>query len=889
MESLGILPNNSTLPIVLKACSRLQAVERGKKIHKDVLDTDLIDDVRVRTALVDFYCKCGFPEDARWVFDEMPEKDVVSWNSMISGCVGCCGYKEAILLFKQMQREDMKANSVTVVALLVACRELLDLRLGKEVHGYCLRNGLFDSNPHVGTALMGFYLRFDVRIASLVFELMGLRNIVSWNALISGYFDVGESSKALELFVLMLMDGLNCDSVTMLVVIQACAELGSLQLGMQVHQMAIKFDFSDDLYVVSALMNMYSKIGSLKSSCDIFKYVPTRDAALWNSLISAYVESGSLEEAMSSFNQMRLEGIREDERTAAIMMPLYADLPNGLKNGKGLHAYVIKSGMEINTCLGNAVLNMYAELNCVEDAVTIFHKINDRDAISWNTLILALARNRLRGQAWEMFMQMHESDNKPNSHTIISILAAFDEENFLNIGRSVHGYVIKHGIEIDSSLNTALTEMYLYCGDEATARYLFECFGNKDLIAWNSLIGSYVNKNQSDKAMLVFHQMISEVKPNSVTIINVLSSCTHLANLPQGKCLHAYAIRRTSSLGFDLFLANAFVTMYSRCGSMQYAEKIFRAIPNKNVVSWNAIIACYGMHGCGHDAMLAFEQMLEDGFEPNRITFVSALSACSHSGLIDMGLDLFHSMVHDFHTHPEVVHYACVVDLLGRGGFLDEAQEVINSMPVEPDACVWRALLGACRVHSKTELAKPISEKLIELEPTNAANYILLSNIYAAAGLWSEVQKLRETIEENCLKKPPGKSWIAFRGEIHCFTAADRSHAQSDKIYAKLSSVLSLIKETGYVPDLRWVLHDETDEEKKKRLFSHSEKLAISFGLISFSTGNPILVTKNLRVCGDCHEFSKHVSKLVGREIVLRDGSRFHHFVNGFCSCGDYW
>ncbi|KAK2967414.1 hypothetical protein RJ640_022346 [Escallonia rubra] len=792
MEAMGILPDSTTLPLVLKACGRLKAVERGKKIHKDVS----------------------------------------TWKDLIG----------------DMREESFEANSVTVVALLLACGELLDLRTGKEVHGYCLRNGLLYLDPHVGTALLGFYLRFDVRIACAVFETMGLRNAVSWNAMITGYLDVGKCKKALELFSQMLIDGIRCDNVTILLVIQACAEFGSPKLGMQVHQMAIKLDFCKDLYIVNSL------------------------------------------DAMSLFAEMRFEGIKADERTIAIISRVCEDLPNGLLNCRSLHGYGIKSGLERNKHLGNALLSVYAAQSCVKDAKTVFHEIGDADVISWNTLILALAHSyESKGQACEIFGKMRESDTKPNSHTIISVLAACEAEAFLNIGRSFHGYVIKHNLEIDPSLNSALTEMYMNCGDEATGRNLFERYGDKDLISWNSLISNYIRNNKGREALLFFQQMISEMEPNPVTVINVLSSCTHLANLPQGLCLHAYTVRREFSMGFELSLANSLITMYARCGNMQYAEKIFKTLSRKNIVSWNAMISGYGMHGRGHDAMLAFSQMLEDGFKPNSITFISALSACSHCGLIEKGLQLFTSMVQEFYITPDLIHYACVADLLSRGGSLGEAMKFVELMPIAPDASVWRALLGGCRVYSETKLARRISEKLLELEPTNPGNYILLSNIYAAAGLWSEVNKLRAVLEEKGLKKPPGKSWIVMRGDIHCFKAGDKSHAQSDAIYAKLSSLMSSVKEGGYIPDLRWVLHDEEDEEKMKRLFSHSEKLAIAYGLINVSSGAPISITKNLRICGDCHEFSKHVSKLVQREIVLRDGSRFHRFVNGVCSCKDYW
>ena len=811
MESLGVLPNNTTLPLVLKACAALNAVERGKSIHRSIRGTELMDDVRVGTAVVDFYCKCGLVEDAWCVFDEMSDRDVVSWNAMLFGFVGWGRYEEAMLLFREMWRENLRPNSRTMVALLLACEGASELRLGRGLHGYCLRNGIFESNPHIATALIGFYSRLDMRVSRLLFDLMVMRNIVSWNAMITGYYDVGEYFKTLELFVQMLVDEVEFDCVTMLVAIQACAQLESLKLGKQIHQLAIKFRFVEDLYILNALLNMYCNNGSLDSSHQLFESVPNCDVPLWNSMLSAYVEFGFHEEAMGLFIRMQSEGVRKDERTVAIMLSICEEVADGLLKGKGLHAHVIKSAMRMNASLGNALLSMYFELKCVESVQKVFGRLKDVDIISWNTMILALASNKLRAQACEFFQRMQESEMKPNAYTIISILAACEDVTCLQFGRSIHGYVIKHGVEINQPLQTALSGMYMNCGDEATSRDIFEGCPDRDLISWNAMIASYIKNNQAHKALLLFHHMISEAEPNSVTIINVLSAATHLASLPQGQSLHAYVTRRGFSLGLDLSLANAFITMYARCGSLQRAENIFRTLPKRNIISWNAIIAGYGMNGRGCDAMLAFSQMIEDGFRPNQVTFVSVLSACSHSGFLETGLQLFHSMVQDFNVTPEVVHYSCIVDLLARGGRIDEAREFIGSMPIEPDASVWRALLSSCQAYSDAKLAKTIFEKLDELEPMNAGNYVLLSNIYATESLWLEVRKIRTWMKEKGLRKPPGISWIVVKNQVHCFTAGDRSHPQSDKIYAKLSILLSSMKETGYDPDLRWAFHEEED------------------------------------------------------------------------------
>lgn len=797
MESLGIAPDSATMPLVLKACGRLNAIDKGVRIHSCIRDSDLIKDVRVGTALVDFYCKCGLVTEASKVFDEMPERDLVSWNALISGYAGCSCYKEAVLLFMEMRKAGLTPNSRTFVALLLACGEMLELRLGKEIHGYCLRNGLFDMAAYVGTALIGFYMRFDAVLSHRVFSLMVERNTVSWNAIITGYLDIGDYAKALKLFSSMLTDGVQFDAVTMLLVIQACAQSECLRLGMQLHQLAIKFNFIDDLYILNALLNMYSDNGSLESSCALFNAVPTSDAALWNSMISAHVAFGSLAEAIALFIKMRLESIKEDERTIVIILSLCEDLNDGSIWGRGLHAHAVKSGMELDAFLGNALLSMYAEHNQIDAAQNVFEKMRGLDVISWNTMISALAQSKFRVKAYELFVMMCESEIKFNSYTMISLLALCKDGSDLVFGQSIHGFAIKNGLDINTSLTTSLTEMYINCGDEGSATYLFTRCPQRDLISWNSLISSYIKNDNAGKALLLFNHMISELEPNSVTIINILTSCTQLAHLPLGQCLHAYTTRREESLELDASLANAFITMYARCGKMQYAEKIFNSLQARNIVSWNAMITGYGMHGRGRDATLAFAQMLDDGFKPDNVSFVSVLSACSHSGLTETGLQLFDSMVWDFGMDPQHTHYGCMVDLLGRGGHFSEAIAFINSMPVEPDASIWRALLSSCLVKSNKKLVETIFGKLVELEPSNPGNFVLLSNIYAAAGLWSEVAQIRKWLRERGLGKLPGTSWILIRNKVHYFTATDVLHPQSEKIYESLNSLTLLIRDMG--------------------------------------------------------------------------------------------
>ncbi|CAN1856718.1 Pentatricopeptide repeat-containing protein At4g13650 [Linum perenne] len=791
MEAHGVCPDRDAVPLVFKACSGLNAVEKGRKLHGRIRGSNhLIGDVRVCTAVVDFYCKCGFVEEAFQVFDEMRERDLVLWNAMISGFVGCGCFVEAIGLFRMMRKDGFRANSRTLVQLLLACQGVLELRLGKEVHGYCLRNGYFDLDPHMGTALVGFYMNFDVWVSGLVFDSMEVRSSVSWNAMMTGYFDAGYPLLALELFFQMLELGVKLDSVTILVAVQACSELGSLKLGMQIHQLATKLSYGKDLFIENALLNMYSDLRSLNSARKIFDRMRIRDAALWNSMIAAFIEHGYRKEATELFIRM---GTRE-ATTFVVMLSSCGEAADGLELGRMLHAHAIKSRIETNVSVGNALLTMYVDRNCVEAAKKVFFSVMKEaaDVVSYNTLILALASSSYE-EAWGLFGEMLRSEIVPNAYTMVSLLASCRDEMDLNSGRSIHGFVVKHGFDLNSALNTALTAMYMTCGDESTARDLFEACSRRDLISWNAMIGSYAKRNQTEEAMALFSSMISEVEPNPVTVISILSTCTHL---PWGQQLHAYATRQ---FNLEPSLANPFITMYARCGSLKNAETIFRNLQDRNLISWNAMINAYSTHGSSTKAISTFVQMLEDGFHPNGVTFLSILSSCRHSGLVTKGLQIFHSMVHHFNLTPSLSHYGCIVDLLIRGKFLIEAYELVNSMPIQPDASIWRALLNGCRFCSNPEMAASVFQELVRLEPTNPANYVLLANIYAASGLWSEVRSVRNLLKKNSLKKAPGISWIVVQGRVHSFAAADTSHPDSVLIYSSLESLLDLIRHSGYV------------------------------------------------------------------------------------------
>jgi pentatricopeptide repeat protein len=410
----------------------------------------------------------------------------------------------------------------------------------------------------------------------------------------------------------------------------------------------------------------------------------------------------------------------------------------------------------------------------------------------------------------------------------------------------------------------------------------------RDVVAWNAMILGYAKCGQGQKALQLSRQMQHEgVHPVPVTFVGMLNACASVAALEEGRHIHEAIIQ--SGYESDVFVGSSLIDMYAKCGSIEDAWRVFNRMPRRNMVAWTAMLGAFAMHGHANEALAHFKRMCEQGVEIDDITFLSLLSACRHAGLVDEGLCYFKSMNSVYGISPTNEHYACVVDLLGRAGRLHDAEVLIKTMPCEPNATVWMALLGACRIHGNLEMGECIARRVLELDPGNSAGYVLLSNIYAAAGNWdlsATVQKLRL---ERGVRRQQGRTWIEVNNEVHTFVVDDQEHPQINEIHAELKTLSVQMKDAGYVPDITFMLHDVEEEEKLFHLCHHSEKLAIAYGLISMPPGTPIRIFKNLSVCGDCHSAAKFIAKLVGRAIIIRDANRFHHFENGLCSCKDYW
>lgn len=490
--------------------------------------------------------------------------------------------------------------------------------------------------------------------------------------------------------------------------------------------------------------------------------------------------------------------------------------------------------------------------------------------------------------AIELYRQMHVSCVEPDTHTYPFLLKAIAKLMDVREGEKVHCIAIRNGFESLVFVQNALVHMYAAGGHAESAHKLFELMTERNLVTWNSVINGYALNGRPNEALTLFREMgLEGVEPDGFTMVSLLSACAELGALVLGRRAHVYMVK--VGLDGNLHAANALLDLYAKCGSIRQAHKVFDEMEEKNVVSWTSLIVGLAVNGFGKEALELFKELERRGLMPSEITFVGVLYACSHCGMVDEGFDYFRRMKVEYGIVPKIEHYGCMVDLLGRAGLVKQAHEFIRNMPMQPNAVVWRTLLGACTIHGHLALGEVARAQLLHLEPKHSGDYVLLSNLYASEQRWSDVHKVRRTMLREGVKKTPGHSLVELGNCFYEFVMGDRSHPQSEEIYVKLAEITKLLKLEGYVPHTSNVLADIDEEEKETALSYHSEKIAIAFMLLNTAPGIPIRVVKNLRVCADCHLAIKLISKVFGREIVVRDRSRFHHFRDGYCSCKDYW
>jgi len=648
----------------------------------------------------------------------------------------------------------------------------------------------------------------NVNAAETIFNRMSQKNIVTWTAMLTVYAQNGQITNARKLFDEMperttttynaMISGYirnGCNVTKAYELFTSFNERNAVSYAAMIMGLvkARKFDLAEKLYreapcefrdpvCSNALINGYLKIGEMNEALRVFENVgeskrdvvswsavvgglcrdgrvdyarmlfdrmPERNVVSWSAMIDGYMEKGFFENGFGLFLEMRREGVVEVNSTTMTIMIKGCGNCGGVKEGMQIHGLVSRLGFEFGSVLSNSIITMYSLFGYTDMAKKVFCAMGNKDLVSWNSLISGYIYNSEVDAAYEVFKRMPEKD-------LISW--------------------------------TAMIRGFAKDGRIGKAMELFDMLTEKDDFVWTVLISGFVSNEEYEEALCWYVRMNREgCKPNPLTISSVLSASASLVALNEGLQIHSHVLKM--NMEYDLSIQNSLISFYAKCGNVTDAYKIFVDVVEPNVVSYNSIINGFAQNGFAEKALNVYKTMQSEGLEPNHVTLLAVLSACTHAGLIEEGRNLFDTMKSHYRIVPDADHYACMVDLLGRAGLLDEANDLIRSMTVKPHSGVWGALLAASSAHLRPDLAKLAAQHIMELEPANATPYVVLSNMYSASGQKIEGDLVRKTKNLKGIKKSPGCSWITIKDKLHLFLAGDQSHMNIEEIKAIILTI----------------------------------------------------------------------------------------------------
>ncbi|XP_010266186.1 PREDICTED: pentatricopeptide repeat-containing protein At2g33680-like [Nelumbo nucifera] len=780
-----------TMSLILEKLSKSKSITKCKQIHAKLIVSHSTSKIHTTNTLLNFYSRCADLHHAHLVFDHAPQKNVVTWTSMISAYAHHGLSRTALRLFEEMLQAGEKPNQFTLSVVIRACTNLSFMELGLQVHGLIVHFGL-ERDEFAGSSLVDMYFKIGSSLhdACRVFNGLCRRDSVTWNVMISGFAQVGDSSKVLSLFSKMqLIDQLKPNDFTFTTLLKCCHCLRDVD---QIHGLILKSGTELDVVVGSALVDVYGKCGSMQSGQKVLGAMTRKDSFVWSSIISGYARNGSGGEAIILFKDMCTEGLKPDQHALSSALKACVEIGD-LKTGIQIHTQMIKNGYQRDCFVGSVLLILYTDFNHMDDAEKVFKRISDRDLVSWNSMMTGYAQMEEGSSLHciKLYRELRQCTTfKPDEPTLIAILKSCRSKVDLGIGLQIHTEIVKLSRGYEISVVNAVINMYAKCGEVDNARRAFDTMVQRDEVSWSSIIGNYVQNGIDLEAIKLCKEMLSAgIYLSSFSIPSCLTACSGLAVIDMGKQFHSSAIK----LGFDkdIYVQSSVVDMYAKCGNMEDSVRAFNEQKDVNVVSSNALLSGFAQHGKAWEAIETFNIMEKMGIIPNTITFLAVLSACSHVGLVEQSLFFFNLMQQKYGMEPESEHYSCLVDVFGRAGRLEEAY-----LTLQNKVCLsaWRTLLSACRIYGNLKIGEKSARRIMELEPNDHASYVLLSNLYSRAGRWEEALELRQKMAKAGVKKDPGNSWLVIRDQVHEFTVGDFSHPEIRKILGQLNSINQQIR-----------------------------------------------------------------------------------------------
>ncbi|PIA47145.1 hypothetical protein AQUCO_01400089v1 [Aquilegia coerulea] len=803
--------------------------------HSCILKSGFESDIVISNKLLHVYCSCSSLSDALKVFNEMPERDVVSWNTMISGYAGSGYVEDGVKFYLEMRLAGVDPSQSSFVSVLIAlvemgnleyCRQVHDLKEsrklfdriqkfdevsleillrgylqegisihdaielfkysflsgvpfsifaissvlslcasvdgivhGIQIHGYVVKDGR-NTNISIVNALITMYARsYRLNDAVCLFDEARLHDIVAWNSLIAGYAFNSEGDLGLDIVGRFLSTGMQMNESTFSSLHSCCTNVTSLESARKAHALIIKLREFRDIGSDNVILTMYCKCRSLNNATSVFKTLVERDTVSYNLIVGLFRIHGWFEESIRILHLIQLEGFKVDECVYSNLISSCSRLFDS-EVGQQIHACIIKTGFDMIAPLGNSLLEMYSHCGKLKDMEKIVKEIDVPDIFTWNTILMGYTNFGFLDQSIQVWEKMKISGVVLNEFSYCAIVDICTYVEAPLMGEQIHATIKKLGLGSDTALMNSIITMYSNCEIMEKASMIFEEIPVNDSVSWNAMICGYAQNGFTEKSIEFYLLMnISGSKPNNMTFASIFKSCADHSLLLLGLQFHTEVIK--TGLELSIIVSNSLITMYAKCGEINDATKIFmNTRNNRDVITWNSMICAFAHHGCGREALDTFSEMKALGEKPNAVTFVGALSACGHAGLISEASAIFDSMFQEHSIVPSEEHYACLVDIFCRAGRLGEAKELIRNMPYNSCSLIWRTFLSACRTYENIEFGKEAAEKLMQLEPHDSSAYVLLSNIYASVEKMEEKAEMRRIMKYKSVQKDVGFSLI---------------------------------------------------------------------------------------------------------------------------------
>ncbi|XP_065880335.1 pentatricopeptide repeat-containing protein At3g12770-like [Euphorbia lathyris] len=700
----------------------------------------------------------------------------------------------------------------------------------------------------------------------------------------------------------LIKDQTKFDSSCYVPLLRECIYKNSVSDAQLIHAHMVKTGTHKEFALISYLVNVYAKCGSMGIARKVFDELPRRNVVVWTALMTGYIHNSQPDLAIQVFINMLEAGSFPSTFTLGVVLNACSSL-NSIQLAKQLHAFIFKYKNDYDSSIGNALCSLYSKFSSLESALLVFRSIQEKNVISWSAVISACGENSEASMGLRFFVEMLLQDIEPNEFTLTTVLSLCCVMLALGLGRQVHSLSIKLGYQSNQRIMNSVMYLYLKCGCIDEAHKLFNKMESTNLVTWNAMIAGYAQAMDLAKDDFSVHQSGTEalriflklnrtdMKPDLFTLSSMFTVCSRLLALEQGEQFHAHTVK--SGFLSDVVVGTALVNMYGKCGNIQGASRAFVEMSKRTLISWTSMITTFAQHGQSQRALELFEDMRLAGFRPNQVTFVGVLAACCNAGMVDEALAYFEIMQKEYRIKPVMDHYGCLISMFVKLGRLDEAFDVIKKMDFEPNELIWSVLIVGCRLHGKQELGFYAAEQLLKMKPNDVETYVKLLNMYISAERWEDVSRVRKLMKEEKIGKLKDWSWINIKDKVHSFKTKRQLHGQNTEMHMLLEELHDKAKHLGYeLPKNTEAIVDYEEEDDDEKTFPcviyHSERLAIAFGLLNAKKDVPIRITKTVSMCRNCHDFVKVLSLLCSREFIIRDSRHLHKFAHGRCSCADF-